>query len=552
MAINGETKTAVDTLLTSDTTTELNFKTGLEHVTTELDSGVVKTDSQFGGNVSGTYDNITVDPASHDHGATNYTETEIDAFFAGNTVITGYNNTNWDTAYGWGNHGSEGYLTAVAFSDINAAAVQLSSESFSDDDTSLMTSAAIADYVAGEIPSNVPTTTKQTEWDTAYNAAVAGTSSVNIDSGTIDGVTIGTTSAVTDLRVDNIKIDGNVISSTNTNGDISLTPAGTGEVNISKVDIGGGAIDGVTIGTNSAVTDLRVDNLKVDGSTISATNTDGGVTISPTSGGSGNITVGPFAQANSLVVESSNADTFPAKLTLYKNSASPANGDTVGQIEFRGKDSVASDYNYASIRATSDSITNGSERGLLKFTLFEANVGSDVLTIQKTKINSYINFEFSNGNGIDFSSTAGSGATSGLFDDYEEGTWTPVFNADTGSFATANISITSAIYTKVGRLVTLMASIYTGDISVGTASGSLQIAGLPYTPTTDRFGSSVFGSLIAGETPTMISVDNTGAGYLLLYYYSTLTAGPSIFEVSDLTTGGGTANVLRFTITYEV
>jgi len=289
MAINGETKTAVDTLLTSDTTTELNFKTGLEHVTTELDSGVVKTDSQFGGNVSGTYDNITVDPASHDHGATNYTETEIDAFFAGNTVITGYNNTNWDTAYGWGNHGSEGYLTAVAFSDINAAAVQLSSESFSDDDTSLMTSAAIADYVAGEIPSNVPTTTKQTEWDTAYNAAVAGTSSVNIDSGTIDGVTIGTTSAVTDLRVDNIKIDGNVISSTNTNGDISLTPAGTGEVNISKVNIDSGTIDGVTIGTNSVFTDLHVDNIKVDANTISSTNTNGDIILSPN--GSGDVSI---------------------------------------------------------------------------------------------------------------------------------------------------------------------------------------------------------------------------------------------------------------------
>ena len=38
MAINGNTKSAVDTLLTSDTTTETQFKTGLTHITSELDS----------------------------------------------------------------------------------------------------------------------------------------------------------------------------------------------------------------------------------------------------------------------------------------------------------------------------------------------------------------------------------------------------------------------------------------------------------------------------------------------------------------------------------
>lgn len=40
-----------------------------------------------------------------------YTETETGNFFSGSTAITGYNKTNWDTAYGWGNHASAGYLT---------------------------------------------------------------------------------------------------------------------------------------------------------------------------------------------------------------------------------------------------------------------------------------------------------------------------------------------------------------------------------------------------------------------------------------------------------
>lgn len=75
---------------------------------------------------------------------------------------------------------------------------------------------------------------------------------VDIDSGAIDNVTIGTNTAATELQVDNINVNGNAITSTDTNGNIAITPNGTGEVDISKVDIAGGEIDGTTIGANSA------------------------------------------------------------------------------------------------------------------------------------------------------------------------------------------------------------------------------------------------------------------------------------------------------------
>ena len=61
----------------------------------------------------------------------------------------------------------------------------------------------------------------------ANNQAITN---IDVNSGAIDGVTIGTNSAVTDLRVDNIKIDGNTISSTDTNGNITIDPNGTGDV----------------------------------------------------------------------------------------------------------------------------------------------------------------------------------------------------------------------------------------------------------------------------------------------------------------------------------
>jgi hypothetical protein len=58
----------------------------------------------------------------------------------------------------------------------------------------------------------------------------------------------------TELAVDNLNLSGNAITSTNSNGDIDLTPNGTGEVNITKVDIDSGAIDGTPIGASSAST----------------------------------------------------------------------------------------------------------------------------------------------------------------------------------------------------------------------------------------------------------------------------------------------------------
>jgi hypothetical protein len=158
------------------------------------------------------------------------------------------------------------------------------------------------------------------------DSLVADTADIN--AGTIDGVTLGTNSAVTQAQIDNININGNAIITTDTNGNLALTPNGTGEVDISKVDIdsgtidgttiggasaaagtftnltasgtvnftgatvsnggtfttidiNGGSIDGVTIGTNSAVTDLRVDNLQLNGNTISSTDTNGNIAITP-------------------------------------------------------------------------------------------------------------------------------------------------------------------------------------------------------------------------------------------------------------------------------
>ena len=114
---------------------------------------------------------------------------------------------------------------------------------------------------------------------------------VDIDASTavtIDTTTLTITGAANvtgDLDVDNININGNAIISTDTNGNIALTPNGTGEVDISKVDIDSGTIDGVTIGGSSAAagtfTAIDVDNININGNTISSTDSNGNITLDP-------------------------------------------------------------------------------------------------------------------------------------------------------------------------------------------------------------------------------------------------------------------------------
>jgi hypothetical protein len=77
------------------------------------------------------------------------------------------------------------------------------------------------------------------------------------------------------VSVDNIKLDGNTVSSTNTNGDIVLSPNGTGTVSFSKAAITGGTITGVGLSGLSA--DLPIADGGTGASTASAARTNLGV-----------------------------------------------------------------------------------------------------------------------------------------------------------------------------------------------------------------------------------------------------------------------------------
>jgi hypothetical protein len=79
------------------------------------------------------------------------------------------------------------------------------------------------------------------------------------------------------------------------------------------------------------------------------------------------------------------------------------------------------------------------------------------------------------GTGITFPATQSASSDANTLDDYEEGTWTPtVTNAGITSYSS------SGIYTKIGNAIYLQAKITLTN--VGTASGSMSIQSLPFTP----------------------------------------------------------------------
>lgn len=93
------------------------------------------------------------------------------------------------------------------------------------------------------------------------------------------------------------------------------------------------------------------------------------------------------------------------------------------------------------------------------------------------------------GRGIDFSAVSDGSRTihSNIFDDYEEGTWTPTIGGSTTQ-GSATMATQAGKYVKAGKLVTV--SCYIGWNSF-TGSGALNIYGLPFTCWNDAHAGAV-------------------------------------------------------------
>ena len=117
--------------------------------------------------------------------------------FSGAVTGSNLNISNWDTAYGYGNHASAGYLTSVAFTNINSNVTITSSETFVSNDTTLPTTAtmtarilaatlgptAFLDDLSDVNLTPAPTDGQTLVFDSSTSKFIAGTSGAGLDGG---------------------------------------------------------------------------------------------------------------------------------------------------------------------------------------------------------------------------------------------------------------------------------------------------------------------------------------------------------------------------------
>lgn len=121
------------------------------------------------------------------------------------------------------------------------------------------------------------------------------------------------------------------------------------------------------------------------------------------------------------------------------------------------------------------------------------------------------NIVMADGKGIDFSATAGTG-TSELFDDYEEGTWTPtLIGLSTAGVGTYSRQL--GWYTKVGNVCHLTFSIIW---TAHTGTGTMAISALPFNGAFFALGVSQAGTVsdqnitLTASNNLAISIGNSG------------------------------------------
>lgn len=166
------------------------------------------------------------------------------------------------------------------------------------------------------------------------------------------------------------------------------------------------------------------------------------------------------------------------------------------------------------------------------------------------------NVVLASGKGIDFSATTGTG-TSELFDDYEEGTWAPTLLTSGVNFTSVSYaSNVGGLYTKIGRFVFVQGFMSTTAVTVGSASGTVAIGGLPFSVVSSSPGlNDANGGATIGRSDSWTTNNPSGGacipGTSLIYlYYRSAANGAGLFmPVSSVATGSGVNN-LSFTGIY--
>ena len=275
-------------------------------------------------------------------------------------------------------------------------------------------------------------------------------------------------------------------------GDLTVT-TGTLVANIEGNVTGNltGTADLATSVTASAnnTTDETAYITFVDGATgTQGIETDTGFTYNPASG--------------ALSVENADAGSSAGPVfTFYRNSASPADADYLGQIKFSGEDDGGATTVYSKITGKAGDVTDGTEDGIIEFAAQKAGTQTILARLSSSKLD-LINSTALDVDGavtaasLDISGSADIDGTMEADAYTVDGTALNEYIADTvGAMFTSNTETgISATYEDGDNTIDLVVA----DVALGTGTSGNYVAGA-----TAGTGIAVSGSAGEGWSPTI-------------------------------------------------
>jgi len=151
--------------------------------------------------------------------------------------------------------------------------------------------------------------------------------------------------------------------------------------------------------------------------------------------------------------------------------------------------------------------------------------------------------------GVVFGATGGS-VTSKTLDDYEEGTWTPVYTSAGSNAITVTYDIQVGRYVKVGNMVKATFRIRTDSVT-GGSSDALRVTGLPFSSanvSSMHYGAAI-GRRVGWGTKPATAYVQTNQTYLLMIRDGSEGSG-TLTQTNDLATGAND-NDLDITVVYQ-
>lgn len=204
----------------------------------------------------------------------------------------------------------------------------------------------------------------------------------------------------------NLDVNGNKIVSTS-NADIDIEPNGTGNVLLGNLKfdadqtVGAGQDNYVLTYDNTAGTiSLEASASGGLSNVVEDTTPQLGGNLDLNSSditGSGNISTTSTSVSTANLTLTTTEDTSSAGpiIDLKRNSASPADGDYLGQIKFKGENDADQEVVYAKITGKTSDVTDTTEDGLIEFALRKA--GSNNIGARLTSTD----FKLINGTGLE-------------------------------------------------------------------------------------------------------------------------------------------------------